>query len=225
MQDQREFLSYLRQILDLFIYFICVCMICVLVWGSMHSIMRVWRSENNLCETVPYYHIGHRAQIQIIRIAGKCLYLLSHLAGSLVSNGYCQAINKIWFTFILRLYNTNFLVTSPAHNFSFFLSFLVFWDRIQLYSSGWLRAFYVAQSGLKFAGIYLCLPNPSITNWSYYTPVKNFKYSFSPIQNFLITSEAKCWRRFVHTITPRLPIKLNLESEGGVHGHLSRTSS
>jgi hypothetical protein len=47
--------------------------------------MYMWRSENNLWESICFFHpVGFQDQSQAIRLEGKCLNLLSHLTGSKV---------------------------------------------------------------------------------------------------------------------------------------------
>lgn len=47
----------------------------------MCAIMHLWRSEDNLQKLILSYCMDSGTQTQVLRLGGKFLYLLSHLAG------------------------------------------------------------------------------------------------------------------------------------------------
>lgn len=44
-----------------------------------HTMVHLWQLEDNSQESVLFYHMGHGAQTQAIRLGGKCLDQQSHL--------------------------------------------------------------------------------------------------------------------------------------------------
>lgn len=50
---------------------------CMCRGRGMHTRVHVWRSEGNLCDSVPSFRQG---QTQVVRLGGKHLYPVSHLA-------------------------------------------------------------------------------------------------------------------------------------------------
>lgn len=57
---------------------VCVCVICVCCMCThRHTCVKI---RKQLSGVLSFQHMGPRDQIQILRLAGKCSYLLSHLA-------------------------------------------------------------------------------------------------------------------------------------------------
>lgn len=61
------------------IYSMCVCVFCVYTFAKMH----VWRSLDNLRESVLSYQVGPRDESHVAKLGGKHLYPLCHFGGTL----------------------------------------------------------------------------------------------------------------------------------------------
>lgn len=71
----------------------CVCVrVCEYICSCVHG---MWKSEDTLWGLCfSFYHVGHRDQIQAVRLSCRYLYLLSHLASPLKSDRKTDANEK-----------------------------------------------------------------------------------------------------------------------------------
>jgi hypothetical protein len=79
----------------------------------MHAFSYVRRSDDNLLElVVSFHHVPYGNQTHAVRLSGKCLYLLAHLAGLCQLSYICLPQYQVHCSF-LWLPVSSFLLDFP----------------------------------------------------------------------------------------------------------------